>query len=497
MSQPFLWADSVDRLHKLFSEAAMARKGRPRKRRSHTEHPGVKLKRRGGVWIARWVDPDKPAKPDAKGRVKHNSEQRLNGPKLKLTTDEARRDWAIKKSQALAKRRAALASGQATTACTAVIKAMEGFYTAQQNELKPSTLAVYREATTPFQEWADGIALACVEELTPAKLTAFRDWFLVRPAHAQAKGKRTGRGARETGKRKRSPGQLNKCIRSTRTVLNHWRKRGLTPGLTSDAIRDHLEFVKAHKPAPVFLRAPEIRALVEACQRHDADTFNVTRDGNTGPRYAPITPFVLAALLSGMRFAELTHLRWKWVDLEAQEIRLPHDATKTGHARTIGLRESPALAALLARLKLQAGGSPFVFGSATTDARGKTTYHPMRRDVAEAARRRLIAKERVLKGMGRNPHKRKPRVESFGAPTFTWHDLRRTCGTFLTCAPSIYGGASAFLSAKRLGHSVAVSEKHYAGSLNNIGLDVSTLEEAMGIADLLPKPVKAGQTVAG
>jgi integrase len=262
-----------------------------------------------------------------------------------------------------------------------------------------------------------------------------------------------------------------------------------------------LEFVKAHKPAPVFLRASEIRALVEGCQRHDADTFKVTRERDTESRYAPITAFVVAALLSGMRFGELTHLRWTWVDLEAQEIRLPHDATKTGHARTIGLRESPALAALLARLKLQAGANPFVFGCATTDAKGKVTYQPMRRDVAEAARRRLIAKERILKGMGRNAHKRQPRVESFGAPTFTWHDLRRTCGTFLTCAPSIYGGASAFLSAKRLGHSVAVSEKHYAGNLNNISVDASTLEEAMGIADLLPTlaavNAQAGQTVAG
>lgn len=78
---------------------------------------------------------------------------------------------------------------------------------------------------------------------------------------------------------------------------------------------------------------------------------------------------------------------------------------------------------------------------------------------------------------------RKRLTRAFKAPEFTWHDLRRTCGTHLTCAPGIYGGASAFLCAKKLGHSVAVAEKHYLGVVNNISPSARTLEEAMEIAE--------------
>ncbi len=38
---------------------------------------------------------------------------------------------------------------------------------------------------------------------------------------------------------------------------------------------------------------------------------------------------------------------------------------------------------------------------------------------------------------------------------FGWQVLRRTCGTFLTNAPGIFGEASAYRSARQLGHSVA------------------------------------------
>lgn len=192
--------------------------------------------------------------------------------------------------------------------------------------------------------------------------------------------------------------------------------------------------------------------------RHDA-----AHDDGKGHKHPPIADFVTAALLSGMRFNELATLRWEHIDLEAGEIRLPYTSTKTGHARTVGLRESPILASLLARRKLAGIGDGWVFG-------------PMRRDVAEAARKRL--------------------VRVYGAPRFTWHDLRRTCGTFLTCAPAIYGAASAFLSAKRLGHGVAVAERHYAGQLNNVAREATTLEAAMGIADLLPVYMAAPAALA-
>jgi hypothetical protein len=103
----------------------------------------------------------------------------------------------------------------------------------------------------------------------------------------------------------------------------------------------------------------------------------------------------------------------------------------------------------------QAGEATHVFGG----------EKPMTLDLSKAARRRLL--------------------KDFGAPPFTWQELRRTCGTFLTCAPGIYGAASAFLSAKRLGHSVVVAERNYVGALTEIPAEARTLEEAMGVASLV------------
>ena len=58
--------------------------------------------------------------------------------------------------------------------------------------------------------------------------------------------------------------------------------------------------------------------------------------------------------------------------------------------------------------------------------------------------------------------------------------LRRTVATFLVNAPGIYAGAGAYKAAKRLGHSVTICERRYAG-LVSIDRNAHTLEAAMGI----------------
>jgi hypothetical protein len=68
---------------------------------------------------------------------------------------------------------------------------------------------------------------------------------------------------------------------------------------------------------------------------------------------------------------------------------------------------------------------------------------------------------------------------------FTWQALRRTCGTFLTNAPGIFGAASAYRSAKQLGHSVQIAEKHYLGLVRGIPRDARTVEAAMQIDDVM------------
>ncbi len=415
-------------------------------RRIRPSHPGVKLLRRirgrGDVWLARWRDPDS-------GRSKEVSLDRLG-----LTTEIARRGWCAAKSRTILQRRAELLSGAELIAATDLAGAVAEFYT-RRATLKSSSLAGYRNGTDGFLSWARSAGLATTEVITPRHLLDFRAWWAVRPAMVPASGER--RGQRQEAEKRRSPLTINRGLGVVRAMLNEWRMIGAAPKLSSDLIRDALKFEKRYRSLPHFLRIHEISALVEAALKHDTETYSLTReehDGRAKPgstrRYSPISPLVLIALLTGCRFGELASLRWTSVSLAENEILLSHVETKTRQARRIDLTPTPMLAALLRAMETAHKGE-YCLGWAA----------PFRRDMAEAARKRLIQK--------------------YGAPKFTWHDLRRTCGTYLTCAPAIYGGASAYLSAKRLGHSVAVAEAFYVGAVTNIDKSATTLEAAMGL----------------
>jgi len=109
---------------------------------------------------------------------------------------------------------------------------------------------------------------------------------------------------------------------------------------------------------------------------------------------------------------------------------------------------------------------------------GKGRVFPFTRATAEAAAKRL-----------RN---------EYGAPEkFSWQILRSTCATYLTNAPGIFGAASAYRSAKQLGHSVQVAEKHYTDVLRGIPRDARTLEEAMGCPDVMAGFTLRTRTVSG
>ena len=112
--------------------------------------------------------------------------------------------------------------------------------------------------------------------------------------------------------------------------------------------------LKAPVERKAYLKAAELRALLEAAQRHDAATYTLTRveraegeaEGAT-PRYTPIAPFVVFVLLTGMRLGEALALDWSAVDLDALdargrkvgEIYLDGASNKTKHARTVGLED--------------------------------------------------------------------------------------------------------------------------------------------------------------
>lgn len=361
------------------------------------------------------------------------------------------------RAQSNQKRMAELLSGSTPVSATAVASAVNEFFT-RRATLAPTTIASYRNGSDAFLQWTSVAGVVTTEAITAKNLMDFRAWWAVRPAQAPASGPNVGRGQRVHTTKTRSPLTINRGLRVVRSMLNEWRIIGATPKLTSDLIRDTIRFEKRHKALPHFLRLDEIRTLVDAALAHDAAKFTLTRAEHSGsveagctPRYAPITPVVLMALLTGCRFGELAAMRWSAVSPESREIVLSHTETKTRQGRRIDLTPTPLLAHMLASIKQFKVGD-FCLGM----------YAPLRRDIAEAARKRLIKK--------------------FQAPKFTWHDLRRTSGTLLTCAPGIYGGASAFLSAKRLGHSVAVAEAHYVGAVTNLDKTASTLEAVMGLS---------------
>lgn len=427
----------------------MPRKAKEPKRRIRSPHPGVKLVRKQrsdgkDTHYARFFDPEL-------GKV-----TQVNLSVLGLTTIEARRDWAITKSKALSRREAEIQATGFVRTETTLAAAVKLYVDHRAPEVSAATHKAYADAARDFSAWAGTHGIALAESITPAHLLDYRTWFLNRPKRAQASGEGIGRGSRKEVKAKRAPVTVNKALRSLKTILNYWRQRGITPKLDGDAIRDSLKPVKGLKTIPHFLKAKDCRALLEAAMRHDAETFTITRAENAGdgtpgttPRYAPIAPFIAAGLLTGCRWHELSELRWADVDLDAGEITLQAERTKTRASRRITLAETPALAALLAALKLRAGNGEYVWGK-----------QPYGHDLAESARKRL--------------------VDDYAAPPFTWLDLRHTCGTFLTCAPSIYGAASAFLAAKRAGHSVTVSEKFYVRAVK-ISPEHKTLEAALGI----------------
>lgn len=428
-----------------------------KKRRIRSPHPGVVLLDRAlpsgrRAVQARFRDPDS-------GKV-HKPMLDL----LALPTAEARRLWAIRKSKEIARRRMELEAGGHRVEGRAVETAVADYFSGASHRLRGLTLRTYRVAITTFEEWCSRHAIRVTSEITRAKLSAFRDALIAKTKLSAAKGGR--RGQRDATERRRSPLSVNRELRTLKTLLNAWRQAGLVQ-LTRDDIADALKALPVPREQATYLQPAEIRKLLEAAERHDAAVFAATRTEHAGlrplgttRRYQPIAIFTAFLLLTGCRRGEALALTWADVDLDALdhegrrvgEIRLKAELTKTKQARTIGLEVSPALRAMLSALKLAAAADePFVFGGGT----------PYSVDLVESARARLLSE--------------------YGAPKFDWQSLRSTAATYLTNAPGIFGAATVFLSARQLGHSVAVAERHYLGVHRGIARGARTLEAAMQI----------------
>lgn len=422
-----------------------------RKRRFRSPHPGVKIRKRDwpktGLtsYSAIFTDPDT-------GR-----QHSVSLTELGLSNEEQRKQWAIKKSREIQRRKEELELGAPRRSQTEIDKAVDRFLDDKRMETRAKTMEVYGEALARFKHWARLAKLTIVEHLAPQHLAHLRTHLIGLPKRDAVKGGK--RGQRHDGAERRSPYSINRDIRSIKTLLNYWRRRDLTPLLNSDHLTDRLQLVKEPKKLKTFLMQDDLAKLLQACLRHDAEKFSETRQEHAGfapvgstPRYFPVTPFLLTVLLTGCRVGEVRGLRWDQVFLDQKYIALGDpEEIKTGMGRRITLAESPLLAVMLAAMKLRALDDTYVFG-------GKAE---LSEELADNCRSRLI--------------------KNYGAPAFTWQELRRTCGTFLMCSPGIRGENAAWLAAARLGHSLEVAQRHYWGVLTNVPAVAKTLEAAMGI----------------
>lgn len=419
-------------------------------RRTRSPHPGVVLKAPTPprtAWRARFTDPDL-------GREAYVSLDPLGAGR----NEQSRRRWAIEKARALAKRRDELALGAPRATGTALEAALRRYYD-DHPRLRERTRSTYQKGTDKLTTWCRTHSITSADKLTLANLVSFRSWLSgqrrVRAAPGGVRGKKIATAE------PRSPSAVNVEIRSVKAVLRYLRSAGLLPRLSRDDIAEGLKLLSTEQEAPHFLRTAEIKALLKAARQHDAATYKITRaehkgvkDPGSTPRYDPIAPLVAVALLSGMRFGEIASLDWSEVDLQEGEIRLT-SRTKTKRARAIDMSVSPALGKLLTALHEGEPKGPV--WSLTTE------------QIRTAAMR----------------------LSRYGAPEgWSFQALRRTCGTYLTNSPGIFGAASAYRSARQLGHSVAVAEKNYLGVVK-VSKDAANLEEAMGVTGDL------GEVVSG
>lgn len=435
-------------------------------KKSTRRHRGVVLmkpnpKGRTG-WRARYVDPESPADDPS---FKYESLP------ADLTTAEQREKWARNKAQELADRRTEIAMGAPRETGATLADAIGEYYKAHP-KLRPRTLLAYKGATNKLVAWATGERIDSADDVTRAVLMKFRASLQHDTKRTRAVGGK--RGEVVATDKPRSAYTINREIRGVRTVLGWLVDADRMPRLKHDDLRRALKRMQITRERIQYLKPAELQTLIKSALEHDADTWALTREEHAGgrkpgttPKYTPTAPFLAFVLLTGCRLGEAVDLEWRQVELDALddkgrkvgELQLEGETIKTKMHRDVDLSVCPTLRTLLAAMKPKnVAPSASVFG--------------LSRGEAEAAAKRL-------------------RTE-YGAPKkFSWQALRRTCGTYLTNAPGIFGAASAYRSARQLGHSVQVAEKHYLGLVRGIPREAQTLEQAMQIADEMGKVLGA------
>jgi hypothetical protein len=442
----------------------------PRRRAKRSLHPGVRFKSPDPahrVYCHRgvYVDPDT-------GKTKY---ERLDD--VVYPTKEARRQWAIRKSIEIRKRAVELEDG-ARKATGEGFEALTKLFFDNNPQLREGTLEGYQKSLRNFNRWVKEERVT-PDKITRAELLSFRAWAMKLPKKQCAPGKKRGEVV-ELPKR-RATITVNSDLRVAGTLLTWLISAERLPKLHLDDLIVALKKYEVPFEYPEFMSRKEIAHTLECAMHHDSLVYALTRNektrnetGGSTARYVAIAPFVAAAFLTGMRLDELCLVEWRThVDLDHEDfdgvvvgqIKLQAENTKTKRARFVSFEVSPMLRELMLTLHRKANGKGSVFG---------VTY-----DEAQAANQRL------RDGFGDDDT---DDDKQFRAPAkFTYQMARSTCSTYLTNAPGIYGAAASFHSAKQLGHSQAVQEKHYAGLVKGIKPEVKSIEAAMQIEEQVQK----------
>lgn len=292
--------------------------------------------------------------------------------------------------------------------------------------------ATVRNHTVAFQlflTWCatadDGRPLRYLHELSSRRLAAFNDWL--------------GDSTRKDG-RAYKVSTHNQTRKHVRTMLRRLQPKA--PQLTSDVLRTALRHVPIVKPDDRAkhgiehsqpLRSPEIAALLRAALAYDG------RPQRRGRSLPPVAPTVALVLLTGMRRAEFTAVRVRDVAAHGDDRRITCD----GRAQyvTVNLLGYSSTGVALVDA-LTAGHGPDEWLSTLSYREGNAVL---------------------------------TRLQAYGGPVCTWHDLRATCAQrqlSLAIDPQ--------LKLDRMGHGADVRAKHYLRFDPDQPVSAPSLEAAMG-----------------
>ncbi len=350
-------------------------------RRKRSPHPGV---------VIRPARPEQYQKAQIRFTDPDSGKQRYET----IPDDVDPKKYAQRRSLELLNRRDELERGAPKLSNTGLSELVDAYF--REATIRDSTAAMYGYSTALLLRWG---GVKSGDDLTLAKLRELRAWLTKLP--------------------KRGAHTVNRDLRTIAAVLEHSRKAGRCPRLSSENISDGLERIKAATVRKDYNR--DCRGVLQHALLRDVD----------------FAAYVAVLMLTGMRASEALAITTGSLELAAKRLRLESHETKTARWRDVELSWTPAGAVIIEALGHGKPPGWKLFGEATLST--------------------MREHRRVYSG-----------------PEFDFQELRRTTSTYLCSMPDV----GLWLAAKSLGHHPEVARKHYAGVVRT---NAKTLEEALGI----------------